>query len=386
MSKTEVINNDVSVVTSAHPTSMAAVLAWAFAALVVYASLYPFGGWSGPGIGLAELLGSPLPQYWTWFDVASNAVGYTPLGFLVTVAVWRASSSLSRRGVAVLVGIVLCSALSLAMEWTQSYLPSRIPSNVDWALNTLGGALGSAAAAVAFQTQLVAKWDQWRLTWLVPGSKLDLVLLGLWPVATLYPSSVPFGLGHVRVPLSAIDIDSWNPPRWLNQALSAFRDWAVQALPPMTGLQEALVMGLSVCAPVLLACAAGRSRKVRLWATACVLLVAVGVGVVSGALTYGPNHALDWWRPNMWLAAAVVAGVSFAAASLGRPALMGMLALSCLLTLWMLNTSGPSAYLDQSLQIWQVGPFIRFHGASQWLGWIWPFVALVYASLRCLQR
>lgn len=375
----------VSVSAAARPMSMAAILAWAFAALVVYASLYPFGGWSGPGIGLVDLLLSPLPQYWTWFDVLANAVGYAPLGFLVTVAAWR-TSSMASRSAALALGVTVCSALSLSLEWIQSFLPGRIPSNIDWALNTVGGLLGSAIAALALQTTLVAKWDAWRHTWLVSGTKLDLVLLALWPVAALYPSAVPFGLGHVRVPLSALDVASWSAPAWLIGSLNDFHAWAARPLPAMTGLQEALVMGLSVCAPVLLACAAGRSAKVRLWAVAAVLLTAFAVGVASGALTYGPEHALDWWRPNMWLAVLLAAVLSFVALWLSRPILLVLLVLNSLLTLWLLNTSGASAYLDQSLQIWQAGAFIRFHGASQWLGWLWPFIALAYASVRFWQR
>lgn len=368
------------------PASMAAVLAWAFAALVAYASLYPFVGWSGPGIGVLELIDSPLPQYWTWFDVATNAVGYAPLGFLVTLAVWRITSSVVSRVGAVVWGVLVCSALSLGLEWAQSFLPGRIPSNVDWALNTLGGALGSVLAAAVFQTTLVAKWDLWRHTWLVPGAKLDVVLLVLWPVAALYPSSVPFGLGHVRVPLATIDFAGWNTPTWLSPGLNDFHDWAAQSLPAMTGLQEALVMGLSVCTPVLLACAVGRSLQVRMWAVALVWAAAICVAVLSGALTYGLEHLLDWWRPNMWLALVLVVGGSFAALWLGRVALLALVAASCAVTLWLLNSSGPSAYLDQSLQIWQAGPFIRFHGASQWLGWLWPFWVATYAALRVFAR
>jgi hypothetical protein len=52
----------------------------------------------------------------------------------------------------------------------------------------------------------------------------------------------------------------------------------------------------------------------------------------------------------------------------------------------LLNTSGSSAYLDQSLQIWEAGQFIRFHGASQWLGWLWPFAVLSYASMRMFRK
>jgi putative membrane protein len=58
-------------------------LAQAYAALVVYASLYPFTGWRDQGIPSFAFLGSPWPKYWTGFDVAANVVGYAPLGFLL---------------------------------------------------------------------------------------------------------------------------------------------------------------------------------------------------------------------------------------------------------------------------------------------------------------
>jgi VanZ family protein len=362
--------------------SMAAMLAWAFAALISYASLYPFAGWSGPGVGLAELLTSPLPQYWTWFDVIANAVGYAPLGFLVSFAVWRSGGRLG----ALLLGGLVCSLLSLHLEWVQSYLPGRIPSNVDWFLNTAGGLMGSALAAGVVQASWIDRWDRWRQTWLVPGAKMDVILLALWPVAALYPSAVPFGLGHIRAHLGAHDFASWAAPIWLSEPLAALAAWASAELPVMTAAGEVLTMALAVSAPCVLACAACRSSRVRAWAMVAVWGMAALAGCVSGALTYGPDHALDWWRPNMWWSLALVAGLCVLALRLTRTALLVLLVACVMAMLWLLNSTGPSAYLDQSLQIWEAGQFIRFHGASQWLGWLWPFVVLGYASVRVVAR
>lgn len=60
-------------------------LAQVYAALIVYASLYPFGEWRTQGISPFAFLLAPLPRYWTGFDVLSNALGYGPLGFLITL-------------------------------------------------------------------------------------------------------------------------------------------------------------------------------------------------------------------------------------------------------------------------------------------------------------
>ena len=117
-------------------------LALAFICLIVYASLYPFTDWRNQGISPLVYLTAPLPKYWTGFDVAANVVGYAPLGFLLTLASLR--SGLIKW--AMLLAVLGAFVLSLALETLQSYLPSRIPSNVDLALNTLGAAVGAYIA------------------------------------------------------------------------------------------------------------------------------------------------------------------------------------------------------------------------------------------------
>lgn len=55
--------------------SSAIPLSLLFAALVVYASLYPFEGWRWSGGQVWAFLSAPLPRYWTKFDVSANLVG-----------------------------------------------------------------------------------------------------------------------------------------------------------------------------------------------------------------------------------------------------------------------------------------------------------------------
>jgi len=54
--------------TSAWPLSLS------YAGLVVYASLYPFAEWRYQGIMPWAFLASPLPRYWSGFDVAINVL------------------------------------------------------------------------------------------------------------------------------------------------------------------------------------------------------------------------------------------------------------------------------------------------------------------------
>ena len=32
----------------------------------------------------------------------------------------------------------------------------------------------------------------------------------------------------------------------------------------------------------------------------------------------------------------------------------------------------------RTLQDWEQGRFIRFHGLAQWVGWLWPYAVLLY--------
>ena len=63
-----------------------------------------------------------------------------------------------------------------------------------------------------------------------------------------------------------------------------------------------------------------------------------------------------------------------------------VLLLVLVLHLSLLNQAPASAYFAQTLQTWEQGRFIRFHGIVQWLGWLWPFVAMLYVVLRFSRR
>ena len=173
--------------------SSALPLGLLFAGLVVYASLYPFEGWRVQGVAPLAFLAAPLPQYWTGFDVLSNLVGYAPLGFLLTVALLRAGMAMR----AALWATLACAALSLSVETLQTFLPARVPSHIDLALNTAGAAIGATLANVLQRLGWLDVWSRWRADWLAPHAHGGLVLLALWPFALLYPAQVPFGLGQV---------------------------------------------------------------------------------------------------------------------------------------------------------------------------------------------
>src|SRR5665647_832646 len=137
-----------------HKTS-AWPLALVYVGLVVYASLYPFVGWRYQGIVPWVFMGSPWPQFWTGFDVAINVLGYLPLGFLLVLSALRTT----KLSYAVPLVTLVASVLSFAMESLQSYLPDRVPSNVDLALNALGAWLGASLAWAMEKTGVIDRWS-----------------------------------------------------------------------------------------------------------------------------------------------------------------------------------------------------------------------------------
>ena len=173
-------------------------LALFYACLIVYASLYPFAPWSSNGLPWWGFVSHPWPRYWTGFDITANLLGYMPMGFLVALAALRDRGGRLLPRAAVPLGIFLCALLSFAAESLQNWLPQRVPSNVDWLLNTLGGSLGSLLAWGMGKAGALNAWSRMRQHWFVPDAQEGLVLLLLWPWALLYPLPVPFGLGQVQ--------------------------------------------------------------------------------------------------------------------------------------------------------------------------------------------
>ena len=344
-------------------------LSLAFISLIIYASLYPFTEWRNQGLSPLVYLTAPLPKYWTGFDVAANVLGYAPLGFLLTLASLRSGQIRWAMGLAVSGALLL----SLAMETLQSYLPSRIPSNVDLALNTLGAALGAGSAWALEKLGALGRWSRFRARWLAPDARGAMALLVLWPVALLFPAAVPMGLGQVfeRLEMSLAEALAGTPFLvWL-----PVREIELQPLVP---LAELVCVALGALIPLLLGYGVVRTA----WRRAVFAVLMLGAGVVvsalSAALSYGPEHA---WA---WLDLPVRAGLTLAAAlalillPLGRSGAAAFALLALVIQLSLLNQAPASAYFAQTLQTWEQGQFIRFHGVVQWLGWLWPYAALLY--------
>jgi hypothetical protein len=245
---------------------------------------------------------------------------------------------------------------------------------MDWALNTLGAAAGLSLAIAIHSAGAGVRWSTVRERWFVPHSGATLALLLLWPVGFLYPSTVPFGQGvsWERLQEAAYDLLNDHP-------LAPWFEWLWASLGentgPMSKTAEGFAVALGLLGPCLLAFAIARPG----WRRAALVPLAVAVGLtantLSAALNFGPVHALGWVTSTVPIGLALGAALALACVFVGprAAAALGLVALSVSAALVAQAPSDP--YYADSLQAWEQGRFIHFHGLARWVGWLWPFAA-----------
>jgi VanZ family protein len=359
--------------------SSATPLALAYGVLVLYASLYPFTGWRWPP-GLAALSLALLP--WTsWhyaFDIWSNVLGYMPLGLLIAIAALRSAWPLRA---AIGCAVLLPPLLSYCCEVLQHFVPGRVPAMEDFISNSAGAALGAMLAWLASAMGLVSRWTAIRRRWFAFDGAGALALLTLWPLGLLFPAPVPLGLGQVGERLREWLANLLAGVPWASDLHSVLNAPAPPAQ-PLRALAEGLIVALGLLAPCVVAFSVMRPG----WRRAVMVLSALVLGMagmtISTLLNFGPNHAVGWLAP------AVVPGLGLGAllalALVPLPtrlvAGVGLVAITGLVVGVAQAPSDP--YFAQSLMAWEQGRFVRFHGLAQWIGWLWPYAALVWLLSR----
>ncbi len=362
--------------------SSATPLAWAMAAVVLYASLYPFTGWRWPaGSSALALLALPWPTWLLPLDEWLNFAGYVPLGFLSCVAALRSGWRLRH---AVLLAVLGPALLSYAMEVLQHLLPGRHPSLKDWALNALGALAGASLGAIVYQLGGLQRWQRLRQRWFEGQSAGALALLALWPLGLLFPAPLPWGLGQVGERLRETMLP------WLDGVAWA-EDWALAmaepaALVPLGALAERVTSTLGLLAPVLLAYSVSPPGWHRLLLAAGALAIGFVAMTISTLLNFGPGHALAWLTPVATAGLLGAAAASLALAPLGRRVVQALALMALAAGVALISQAPTDPYFAQNLLAWEQGRWVRFHGLAQWIGWLWPFAVIAWLLLRLARR
>ncbi len=344
---------------------LARFLLAAYVLLIAYATLYPLSGWREPAASAFGYLAASWPRYVTAFDLAANFLGYAPYGLLCALALRPRAGA----GAAQLAVVASAAALSVALETLQSYLPARIPSNVDVLANVAGASAGGLAG-VWLAPRLLGGGALGRLRAesVVPGAAADLglTLLGLWLFAQLNPASLLFGTGDLR--------DLFSGAVGARHAAELFVS------------VEAATTAANLAAVALLASAVLREGAAAARLIGALIALALAVKTAAFAILLRAEHVLAWLTPGAQLGLAAGLLLAFAALPLPRTARLALAAALLMAATVLVNLAPPNPYLAATLKVWEQGHFLNFNGLTRLVSAAWPFAALVYLVTLAADR
>jgi VanZ family protein/Flp pilus assembly pilin Flp len=336
-----------------------------YALLIVYASWYPFSGWHATGLSPLAYLLAPLPHYWTKFDLVTNIIGYIPLGILMVFALYP-----RMRGIA---AVLIVSAagilLSGTMEAVQTFLPSRVPSNLDLLTNSAGICIGAVTGIALTPVCLEeSRFLELRRRWFSAEAGRGLIVLGLWPLAQIYPQSYFLGHGQVMPILS----------EWLSMPLdlsALFRHGYVMNV-EQYWLSEVIITACTLSGALLTLLCVLRIKAPRHCLVFMLAVLAITTKTLANALLFEPDNAFAWLTPGaqggILLGSMMLAGLIRAPVHAQRRVAV----IALVISLVVVNVVPANPYFIATLQTWVQGRFLNFNGAAQFLSLLWPFLML----------
>ncbi len=355
------------------PVARATLLA--YMVLIVYASWFPFSGWQNQGLSpLIFLEWTSLPRYWTGFDAGINVIGYIPFGMLLVYAMRPKITGFWAFLLASIAGMLV----SGTMEAVQTYLPTRVSSNLDFYTNCAGSIIGAFIGALTARKLMdTSNAYKLRQRWFAQHASQGLVLVALWPFTQIYPQGFLFGLGQLLPILS----------EWLSELLDMDIDLAAMVRPDVTltveqyWLSETIVTACGMVGAALTLLCILRKPAPRAPLVALLVAAAVLVKSLSSALQLGPDAAFVWITPGAqggFLIGVIMLGGLIFAPQVAQRRLAVATLLLCLL---IVNTTPTNPYFSETLQTWVRAKFLNFYGAAQFLSLAWPLAALWYLCL-----
>jgi VanZ family protein len=329
--------------------------------LLLYSGLAPWRGWRDLGVAPLAYLSAPIPRHLTTFDLFVNMLGYMPLGVLLVLAVHPHIRGRMAALLALLAGVLISGVI----EALQTYLPSRVASNIDLLTNGAGALLGGLLAA-PFASSLIdrGRLADLRLRWFERRPSILLLLVALWPIAQLYPAPMLFGTGDVRVPLAAaaaalgigwpsIDAASFGPSEFV--------------------LAEAFVVAAGVLAIGLAFASAMRPAAPRVALIVALLVGALLLKALTHGLQFGPDRSVAWLTPGAYVGLSV-GMLSVLVASAGPPAWLPRLALLALVAgVIAVNLVPHNPYYVFNMRDWRQGALLNINALANWLSVLWPY-------------
>jgi VanZ family protein len=340
---------------------LARAMGLSYALLIIYVSLNPFDFDSHNGISFWAWLDAPTPRFITLFDVLVNILAYIPFGFLIVFAAYPRWRNFVALGIA----LALSGLLAFSVETLQSWLPTRIPSQMDWWANILGALLGGLLAIPLGPQWLSGsairrRFDQWfGLNWAACA------LFLLFPWSQIYPQSSWLGTGV------------WG------HAIFGSIDWGTIVINHIA--QETIITGLCWLGAALLLSLGMRAKAPQWRILNGLLCLTVLIKTVFTALQFGGEFGF------LWLTAGAFWGMLLASILLRWALRLSQrtkffLALCCLICATIaINVLPDNPYFILTLRHWHQGRLLHFNELMQWVSVAWLPLALIWMIRSALE-
>ena len=349
----------------------------AYLVLIVYASWYPFSGWQINSLAALSDVIRQWPRYWSIFDVVINIIGYMPLGLLIVFSLYPRFQRVGAIILATTFGI----AISMTMEGVQYFLPTRVTSILDLITNASGCLIGAIIGA-ALSTAILEKGrlGLLRKQWIHHESSRELLVLGLWPLAQIFPQAYLFGLGQM-LPIFSNWLDEFFD---IDFDLSAFLLNGLDLAAEEFLLSETFITACGCTGAILICLFLLNRHAPKFWLSSVLLIVALATKALASAILFSPDLAFAWLTPGakagLIISIIMLYGFSFAPPQVQRRLAILMLSMSLILS----NLIPSNPYFVTSMQNEVQGKFLNFYGAAQFLSIFWPLIALWYLLKRAI--
>ena len=333
-------------------------LALSITLLTAYACLHPFSGWHSIGVGPFDFLTAPFPRWFTWNDIWLNVIGFMPFGFAWTTCFLHRL----KPGRLLLLVWLAGTFISLCVETTQNYLPTRVASNIDLSMNSLGTLLGALLAlrwGKIFEAG--GALPRWRERRFLPGRAggFGMVLIALWWFSLLNPTSYLFANGDLHALIDGV------PEMRLGGE-------GFQRVETLLAAANTLALGLL---------AQRAMRRPSPWLIGVIILLGLVVKTVATTVFLSPSQPLHWATPGGLRGLVIGAGVLFVIWAAPVAVRISAAGLSLLFATALVNLAPDNPYWDAGTRLVAEGHVLNFHGATQLLASLWPFIALLWLGL-----
>ena len=333
---------------------LARAIALVYTLLIFYGCLNPFNFDLNFGLDPLAWWYGPLPKYITLFDMTANVLGYVPLGFVLVFAVFPRWQGFK----AVAIALIYSGIVSASIESAQTWLPTRVPTQMDWFANMLGAFIGVLIAVPLGPSWLSGSAIRKRFDYWFGTRWLSVTLFILFPFAQIYPQSAWLGMGFL----------SLDPNRSSN--------WAAQVI--NRTIQEGLITGLSWLGVGLFFSLALRPKVPKYTILMTLLAITILIKSLFTALQFGAKNGFVWLSTGAIWGMVLSSSLLFIALKLPTRARLIVCIAAFIGLMALLNYFPDNPYFAMSLPRLGQSRLMHFNDLMQWLSWIWLPVALIW--------